>query len=140
MLKYLAGLILLLLSLSCGSAPTLPPAPTPPPVDNTETLCWKPPTEFVDNSVINVAAQATITTKLYRGLDHITWGTAFATVPNGGASWVGPLGVAPGGTIYVTGTATIPTEGVESAYAAYATWTVPYVAPKAPTSITITRP
>jgi hypothetical protein len=105
-----------------------------------ETVTWGNPALRIDESAISSAAQATITTKLYKALDHITWGSPFATVTNGGTSWVGSLGVAPGATIYVTVSATIPAENKESAYATYATWTVEYVAPKAPTSILITKP
>ena len=104
-----------------------------------ETVTWTNPAEYTDGSAISAAAQATITTKLYKGLDHVTWGTAIAMVTSGGTLWTGPLGVAPGGTIYVTATATIPAEGVESGYAPYYTWTVPYVAPKTPAGIGITR-
>ena len=104
-----------------------------------ETVTWSNPTEYTDSSAIPTTAQAMITTKLYKGLDHVTWGSAFATITSGGTSWTGPLGVAPGGTIYVSATSTIPAEGVESGYAPYYTWAVPYVAPKTPTGIGITR-
>ncbi|MDA8122233.1 MAG: hypothetical protein M0Z38_06680 [Deltaproteobacteria bacterium] len=105
-----------------------------------ETISWSLPTTYTDGSAISSGAGATITTKLYKSLDHITWGTAIATVLNGATSWSGNLNVAPGGTIYVTATATIPAENVESGYAPYYTYTVAYLAPSTPHSITITRP
>src|SRR3990167_7351528 len=114
--------------------------------------CWRPMGSARETTAVTslcgpyrpttyhpATAQATITTKLYKGLDHVTWGSAFATITSGGTSWTGPLGVAPGGTIYVSATSTIPAEGVESGYAPYYTWAVPYVAPKTPTGIGITR-
>ena len=105
-----------------------------------ETISWVLPTQYTDLSPISSANISTITVKLYKSLDHLTWGTPFATTPSGATSWTGPLSVAPGSTTYITGTATIPSEGIESEYAPYYTYTVAYIAPKAPTSITITRP
>lgn len=105
-----------------------------------ETVSWSLPTTYTDGSAISAAARATITVKIYKSLDHLTWGVPIATVLNGGTSWTGNLNVAPGGTVYVTATATIPAENQESGYAPYYTYTVPYLAPSTPTAVTITRP
>lgn len=105
-----------------------------------ETVTWSLPSTYTDGSAITAAKQATVTTKLYKSLDHLTWGVPIATVLNGATAWTGNLNVAPGGTIYVTATATIPAENMESGYAPYYTYTVAYLAPSTPTSITITRP
>ena len=105
-----------------------------------ETVSWSLPTTYTDGSAIGSTKMARITTKLYKSLDHITWGVPIATVLSGGTSWTGNLNVAPGGTIYVTATATIPAENMESGYAPYYTYTVAYLAPSTPHSITITRP
>lgn len=105
-----------------------------------ETVSWSLPSTYTDGSSISAAARATITTKLYKSLDHLTWGVPIATVLSGATTWTGNLNVAPGGTIYVTATATIPAEANESGYAPYYTYTVPYLAPSTPHSITITRP
>lgn len=100
---------------------------------------WVLPITYTDGSPINATARATITSKIYESIDHMTWGVPIATVLSGATSWTGNLNVSPGGTIYVTVTATIPLEGIESGYAPYYTYTVSYLAPSTPHSLTIIK-
>lgn len=108
-----------------------------------QTVTWTNPTTYTDNTAISAAAQATITTRLFYDVDQLGTPTLFATVTNGVTTWTGALPTAcaaKGFTCYYTATASIPAEGdVQSAYAPYVSYTVPYVAPLTPTSITITR-
>jgi len=105
-------------------------------VAGAETISWNNPTTYVDNTAISVADQATITTRIYHGTTALA-STLLATVTGGLETWTGPIPYTKGQTAYFRATAELA--GQTSDYSPATSYTVPYVAPKAPTTINIVR-
>ncbi|HZW35896.1 MAG: DNRLRE domain-containing protein [Deltaproteobacteria bacterium] len=77
------------------------------------SLSWKNPTVYDDNTSIPLSLQASIETRLYYSYDNKAW-TWFATVPNGGTRWTGVLPLAEIVQGFYAITSTIPVKGTES--------------------------
>ena len=103
-----------------------------------ETVTWNNATQYTDNSAISAADQALIVTRIYHGTSPTTMTSLLATVTAGGETWTGAIPYTRGQTAYFT--ANNELGGQISSPAPAVAYTVPAPGPKAPTTITITRP
>jgi hypothetical protein len=77
------------------------------------SISWKNPTKYGDNTGIPPSVQASMETRLYYSYDNKAW-TWFATVPNGGTRWTGVLPLSEIVQGFYAITSTIPGQGTES--------------------------
>jgi len=105
-------------------------------VAGAETISWSLPTTYTDNTAISISDQALIVVRVYHGTTALA-STLLATGAAGVTSWTGAIPYAKGQTAYFRARAEL--YGMTSDYSATYSYTVPFSAPKEPTTINIVR-